>query len=320
MWPGRLSDVLRRPPLRLTLAATATAVALSGCATFSNTGEVADVDGTSISADRFEELSAVYFERSDIFGTTPESDGHVDAEQSRFLLAAMVRQQLFRNFTDREGVDVTPMRDDFKTDVLVPSPIGQADLPEAFLDLIADIDPQLLSEVVQQASAPNIDELRAMYADSPASTGLACVRQILVGSKAEADDVLDELADGADFTTLATERSIDPGAADTGGAIEEPDSACVSLQIAVQGFDPALTGLILEAQEGTPSIAIEGTRGWHIVMARPWDEVAADVGAVHQTEESGSLLLTGYIATARVDVDPRYGTWNPLASAIEEIG
>ena len=308
--------MLRRPPLRSTLAVTAVAVALSGCATFSNTSQVADVDGAEISTDTFREYSDVFFADGNAFGTPPAADGRVDAEPSRNLLAAMVSRQLFRNFIDGEGVDITEQRDDYTAQLLASAPPGQGDVPRFFLELIAEINPELISEALRNAPAKNIDELREMYAQSPISVGLVCVRHILVATEDEAEDVRNELAAGADFGELAAERSSDEASILTGGALETPDSACIPLQ----GFDPSFTAGLLGAQEATPTEPIESTFGWHVILPRPWDEIGEAVGAAHQPGQSGQLLYDGYRVTAPVAVDARYGTWNPLASAIEVIG
>ncbi|MEJ7799849.1 MAG: peptidylprolyl isomerase [Ilumatobacter sp.] len=312
--------MLRRSTLSVALTTAAIAIGLSGCATFTNAREVAAVDGIDISTDRYQDYSQVYFERADAFGTTAPSSGGVDAEQSRFLLAAMIRQQLFRNFVDERGIDVSTTRDDFTTNVLRPSQLGELDLPDMFLDLIADIDVQMVATSLEDAAAPTLDQLRALYADDPTSTGLVCVRHILVATEGEADAVLDELADGGDFATLAEERSIDPSAAGSGGAIQSPDSPCIPLETVVQGFDPLFAAGLLDAQEGTPTGPVESSRGWHVVLARPWAEISDAVGDFHQPGASGKLLYDGYAATAPVDVNPRYGAWNALTASVDELG
>ncbi len=320
MPPGRLSGVLRRSPLRVTLPVAALAIGLSGCATFTNSGEVADVDGTDISADTYHDYSQVYFERADAFGTTAPTNGHVDAEQSRFLLAAMIRQQLFRNFAAEREIDVGPSREDFKTDVLRPSPLGELDLSDTFLDLIADIDPDLISTALQGVPAPDTDQLRSLYADSPASTGLLCVRHILVATEGEAESVLDDLAEGADFADLAEERSTDSAAVGTGGVIQSPDSPCIPLETVVQGFDPQFAAALLDAQADVPTQPVQSSLGWHVVLARPWEEIGDAVVQFHQPDVSGRLLFDGYATTAPVEVDPRYGAWNPLTTSVDELG
>ena len=298
----------------------ATAVGLSACSTFDNTGVAAEVAGADISADRYEEFLQIYFERGDAFGTTPAENGRVSADQSRFLLAVMVRQQLFRTFTEQRGVDVTEDREAFKSAVIAPSPLGELGLPDEMLDLIADVDDQLLSESLGKVSAPNIDALRSAYAANPSGTGVTCVRHILVETEAEAEAVLDELASGADFSALAELRSTDQSAVGQGGAIQGPDGPCIPLETIRQGFDPAFVDGMLDAREGVPSSPVESSFGWHVILHRPWAEVGDAVGAAHSSGDAGQLLFAGYAATAEVDIDPRYGTWNPVARSVEPLG
>ena len=308
----------RRLPTRLVLGIATAAVAVSGCATFDNTDQVADVGGTHIDAARFDPLADEYFTRGDVFGTAPEEDGRVDGEQTRFLLGAVVEQQLLRTFLDDQGVDVTELRQTYIDGVLGNSPA--ADLSQGFLDLIADVDEQFTSQALAQVDPPDIDSLRALYSQNPSSTGVVCVRHILVETEAEANDLLDELDEGADFAELAADRSIDPTAAEAGGAINNGDTECIPLQTMLQSFDPGFSAGALAAREGVPSDPIESSFGWHIILHRPWNEIAASVAAVHQPGTSGGFLFDGYSTTTEVDVDPRFGNWDPLGRAVVPAG
>ena len=120
----RLSDVIRRSPLRLTAVAATIVTVLSGCATFSDADVVAQVGDDDISNDDFEVLADEFFAAPDVFGTTPSIGGRVDAEQSRSLLGAMVRQQIVDQFLDQQGIDATEIRETHKSTVLAPSPVG----------------------------------------------------------------------------------------------------------------------------------------------------------------------------------------------------
>ena len=60
---------------------------------------------------------------------------------------------------------------------------------------------------------------------------------------------------------------------------------------------------------------LETTLGWHVVERRPFDEIAEPLEALF-AEQAGELLFAGYLASADVQVDPRYGRWDPLTSAV----
>lgn len=320
--------MLRRSPLRLTLAITAGALLLSSCATFSNASEVAEVDGAAVSDDEFSSLSRSYFE-TDLFfqqsglGQTAEEridNGAVNADATRGLLTAVIQQELLTGFLADQGVDNSVIRTDFESGTLSQTPLAGAEIDPALIDLIIDGDPSVIGQSLGLVAAPNIDQLEEMYTSDPTSTGVVCVRHILVETEDEADDIVDELATGADFTELAAERSQDEASAVNGGAIKAPDNECIPLDTVRQGFDPAFAAGILGGTEGAVAGPVETSFGWHVILTRPWTEVAESVGALFQPEAAGSFLFDGHKATADIDVDARYGRWNRLLEVVEPIG
>ncbi|NNE12458.1 MAG: hypothetical protein HKN41_09470 [Ilumatobacter sp.] len=309
-------------PFRTALIAGALALITTGCATFTNTAVVAEVDDAEISDDRFEEMSAIYFERGDAFGTEPPVQGAVNAEASRFLLSALVNQQLFRSFLAEQGVDATEDREFYRNEVIPASQLGELGLDDEFLALITDINEEVRARSFARVQTPNVDELRTAYERDPDSVGVACVRHILVATRDEAEAIVDDLDAGAAFEELAEAQSTDPSAVGQGGAIRDPqsDNECILLETVVRGFDPGFAQGVLDASVGVPTEPIESSFGWHVILHRPWDEVADSVTALHQPGASGKLLFDGFAATADIEVDPRYGTWNRLASAVQPIG
>ena len=143
-----------------------------------------------------------------------------------------------------------------------------------------------------------------------------CVRHIVVESEAAAAEVLEDVQDGADFAELAAEVSIEPAAAQTGGALQGDDgSACIPLAQAQGAVDPLLVAGAAGAVPGSPTGPVESSFGWHVVEARPWDEVEESVVALYD-QAAGDVGFTGYLATADIEVDPRYGRWDPLVQTI----
>jgi hypothetical protein len=313
-----LSDVIRRSPLRLPFAVAAATVALSGCATFTNTEVAAQVGEGEITIDEFELLTTEYFDHPDVFGTTPTDNGRGDGDQSRLMLTVMVRQALTNQFFDDYDIDATQLRQEFKASVLATSPIGS--MSDAMQTLIADIDDGSRTQLLTGVAPPSAEALQAMYDDDPASTGMMCMRHILVATEDEANQVLADLNDGADFATLAAERSIEPGAAETGGALGTAQNDCIPVQNALQNFDPGFTAGALEARAGVASPPVESSFGWHVILHRPWDEVAQSVIALHRPGDSGGYLYDGFMVTTGVDVSPRLGTWNPGSVSVLPIG
>ena len=310
--------MIRRSPLRLSCAVAAAAVALSGCATFTNTEFAAQIGDDEITIDEFEPLATEYFEHPDVFGTTPVSNGRGDAEQSRLLLAVMVRQVLTNQFFDDYGIDATQLRQEFKDSTLASSPIGT--MSDAMQNLIADIEDGSRTQALTQVTPPTAEQLQAMYEDNPESTGMLCMRHILVETEADANQVLADLDAGADFATLAAERSIEPAAAETGGALGNAQNDCIPIQTVLQSFDPGFTAGALEARVGVPSAPVESSFGWHVILHRPWDEIAQSVIALHRPGDTGGYLFDGYVVAADVEISPRFGTWDSASGSVLPIG
>ncbi len=308
----------RRSPIRLATATVATAIALSGCATFENTDTVATVADVTIDAGELESYLTEFTDRSELFQSTPIDQGRASGSDTRIMVGALIRQQLFRSFVDQNGLDVEDLRQTYIDTTIAPSAAG--DVSTELQVLIADIEPQVQSVAVATAEVPNVDELRRLYATDPAATGLVCVRHILVETEDDARAALAELDAGADFATLASERSIDPSAAAGGGAISDGTSECIALQTMLQGFDPGFVAGALAAREGMPSEPAESSFGWHVILHRPWAEVGDTIAGLHQPGDSGSLLFEGYRVTTEVDVDPRFGIWDPIAGGVLPAG
>lgn len=308
-----------RPARTRALAlAAVVAATLSACSTFDDADTVAEVAGTTIDNDHLNTYLTEYTDRSDLFQTTPIEAGRAAGNEARVLLGALIQQELFRTFADEYGIDLDPIRQSFIDTSLAASPV--ADTSVEFQELIADVETQVQAQAVSEVAVPNIDRLRELYAAQPASTGALCMRHILVQTEEDADEVLGELRAGADFAELAVERSIDPTAADLGGAISDGSSECVQLQTVLSGFDQGFAAGALTSAEGVPSEPTESAFGWHIILHRPWDEIAASMGDLHQPGRSGSLLFDGHRITADVQVAPRLGSWDPLVGGVLPVG
>jgi peptidyl-prolyl cis-trans isomerase C len=98
-------------------------------------------------------------------------------------------------------------------------------------------------------------------------------RHILVGSEAEAKDVISQLNKGADFAKLASDKSKDPGSKEKGG-----DLGWFSTSTMVKPFSDAVTKL---QKGGMTQEPVQTQFGWHIIKlddvrdlkAPPYDKV-----------------------------------------------
>ncbi|MVN87177.1 peptidylprolyl isomerase [Deinococcus sp. HMF7620] len=83
----------------------------------------------------------------------------------------------------------------------------------------------------------------------------ACVKHILVPTQAEAQTIVKDLAGGADFAKIASDKSQDPGSAAQGG-----DLGCFGQGEMVETFDKAsFTGPVGQVQ------TVQSQFGWHVL-------------------------------------------------------
>jgi PPIC-type PPIASE domain len=291
---------------RSVVAVALVTIALGGCATFDENDAAADVGGTTISRDEFEETLTVLAANSGDTGVEEDAaTGSVPGETGRSVLAGLVRAAASNQYLAAEDEAVT---DADREAVESSLPDWQRELPTDVYDLVLDFQ---AAGAARSRIAARDAETR--YQESPAELGVLCVRHIVVDSEEDAQDVLVELDNGADFAELATERSIEPAAADTGGALADPQTGapCLSTSAAAQSMDPAFVAGATAAVPGEPTEPVQSSFGWHVILARPYSEVEDSVVSIY-----GSRLFAEYLARADVTVDPRYGRWDTESGSI----
>lgn len=292
------------------LLAAGAVLAGSGCGATDRTA--VSVDGRAVSGDDFEALGRAYLARPEAAGgdgTAAAPDGGLSGPAARDLLGQVILGHLLESFlADR---DATPTPEELAAAPLEP---WQADLPAAVRE------PLQLYALGNEALAPAIEDEAAALYDAPASeSGVLCPRLIVLETEEEAADVISELEGGADFAELATERSIDPGSAANGGvAANQTGAEC--LGTASMSPDSPVAAAALPLSPGTWSAPVsapidqDGTLGWFVVTARPYDEVAAEVSQI-----VGGQVVGEYLRGVEVDVDPMYGRWDPDQFAVVSL-
>ena len=149
----------------------------------------------------------------------------MDGDSARGWLNQVITWTAAEDLLDEAGLEPTQEALDGIQAQISASPDAQ-DLSQGMQDDV--VRGAASVESLSQLPAPTADELEAMYAAEPAATGALCVSHILVDTEVEARDVLAELEAGADFAELASERSTEPAAAETGGALAGNDgNACL---------------------------------------------------------------------------------------------
>jgi len=144
----------------------------------------------------------------------------------------------------------------------------------------------------------------------------ACASHILVATVEEAEEVRGLLEGGGDFAALAAERSTDPGSAAQGGAL-----GCAPAGQYVPEFDAAVFGQAV-GEVGEP---VATDFGFHLILVTEreistptLDDVRPQIEAALQEAAQGAFFewFDEALANGDVEVDPRYGTWDPTTATI----
>ena len=213
------------------------------------------------------EITKAYAEENGITVTDAEVDKEIETIKDQLVEQARSQGQ--------EGVD---REDAFK------QALDQAGLTEEQLrDTIREQLPvQKVQERVTGDVEPSEEEIEKFYDENKEAQFTTpeqrCARHILFNKdqKEKAEDVKQQLENGADFAELAKENSQDPGSAEQGG-----DLGCLGRGDTVPEFDKAL----FDAEKGDIVGPVETQFGYHVIevtdvkaaSTRPLSEVEGDI-------------------------------------------
>ena len=282
------------------------AVVVASCGSTSNSA--AEMGGTKISRD---ELELTITELSDA-GQTPVVDGEIPGDTARSVLTALLQGAAADVILKKYGQEITKAdRDEIA--VSVSQNTDTTEFTEHLKNLIIELNAGGLA--LGRVSAPDAETAAKMYDKAPASLGVMCVRHLVVKEEAKAKEALAKVLGGADFAEVAGEYSIEPNAKESGGALSGEKNACMLLSEYQNSFDQDFTAGALLAKPGVATGPVKSSFGYHIILIRPFVEVATDISALLEAN-AGVLLLNGYLATTKIKVDSAYGRWNPASGTI----
>ena len=150
--------------------------------------------------------------------------------------------------------------------------------------------------------------LGAFVATRKNEMSLACVSVIEVASKATASSLRRQLLKGASFAALAKADSLDTSSSPNGGSIGcIPDSE----------FTAPLDTVIADLAVGRVSSPIAFSTDFLLLLvtgrrSEPYSQLVSSLVATEQT--ALNKIFPELIRTARVQVDPQFGTWDTKAS------
>ena len=334
-------SVIRRsalvsPPVRRTLLASVAALALvlvaSSCSTLDP--NAASVNGEDISRRDFEDdlhslrdnEEYVTASGEDVAGalTNSVSTDFAANELTNRVMAALVHQELAAR-----RVTVDPAVADVAAQIGPQFVLGQAETANAiYQTLPAGYRATIEQEVAERLTLGlalndvTLNDVNTQIEDQPLRNAAeVCALLLPAASEEDAQAALDELAGGADFATVAATYSADPSLAESGGELREQDGTCFSGQDYLQLGEDVMSAM--EAAElGTDIGPLPLDQFFLIVRV---------VSAEGQSDTALTQALFGYaspdnaafgewlsssIADADIDVDPRYGRWDPAVGGV----
>lgn len=208
----------------------------------------------------------------------------VDDNVRDIILNKLISSELILQEAQRTGLDKSP-------DYLAKEELARRELlVNSFLQDFIKKNP--VSEADTKAA---YEKYKAELGDKEYSA-----KHILVGTEAEAKDVIAQLGKGADFAKLAKEKSKDPGSKDKGG-----DLGWFSLGGMVKPFGDAVAGLKKGTITQTP---VQTQFGWHVIKlddvrdAQPpaYDKVKEGLQKQLQQRDL-EKLLTDLRSKAKID-------------------
>ncbi|MFA9432107.1 peptidylprolyl isomerase [Egicoccus sp. AB-alg2] len=299
--------------IRSLLSAAVLAAMLAGCGAAAAPGAAATVDGQTIPRERLED--AVRELTADTAGTDTQQRNQAVGDTQRRVLSFLIQAQIIRNLADERGIEVSEADEQARYEEELEAYGGEEGLAELLATQQTGLTVDLYRDVLIPASL-RLDVLREELAGGVdvEEVETRTVRHILVETQEEAQEIVDELDDGADFAELAQERSVDPGSGAQGGDLgANPRGAYV------QEFEDA----VWSAQVGEVVGPVESQFGFHVLEVTDTGTLDQAVGGGDPQQAAQAqvdqLLATAF-ADADVNVGAGLGQWDPAQQMVVEPG
>ncbi len=322
----------RRAATRLLLSALAV-VALTACDTVTGTGSpeaAATVGGEDIPIatveDRFEQASANPQVAQQLEG---DDSGQFEAQVQSQILSQLILAEIVTQWADELGIEASQAELDAERESVIEQLGGEDQFQQAVEQAglsEEQVDDQLRQQVLQTKIAEEVGageevtdaQIEDFYEENKdARFGeRAQARHILVEGRAKAEQIKRQLDDGGDFAELAQENSTDPGSKDNGGDLGEVTSGQT-----VPAFEEAVFG----AEEGEIVGPVQTQFGFHIIevtgktpaqtLEESREEIETELTQSTQNEGLQQALMER-AGEAEVEVNPRFGTWDPETGTV----
>lgn len=268
---------------RAAIERAVTGLDLDGLRTGIDLGLPADLEGAARAAAVEEEVASVVL------------------DTQRRVLDLYIRREIVRVVAEDADVEASAEDRDAAREALIASVGGPEALPGVLAE--AGFTEEVFEEVIVEQEALLVALRRDVLAD--AELEVREPRHILVTSLEDAEEVVAELAAGADFAELAVARSQDPGSAQQGGA----------LQAAPRGaWLPEFDDAVWTAQIGEVVGPVQTQAGFHVIEVVDEATLDADELPEQQVQQLVAAELDARFFAAvgetEVQVDPAFGVWS----------
>jgi parvulin-like peptidyl-prolyl isomerase len=299
--------------VRSSLALVAVAALSAGAAGCSAVRPAAlTVNGDDIAQSTVDrELSAIA-ENSGLRQRISETEGTIRSGGAAVWLTQLVAQEVVDNELERRRITVTPS-DQQLGQTQAESFFGGFEVfgrfPEWFRDRATERFARQQALFREIGTPATNNDVLAAYDTTVTRLKSQCpsgrfVQHILAPTREEAVDLAIEIAGGASFEEVARAQSSDDVSGADGGELGCLDG---------QQFTPPFA----QAASTTPldrvSAPVQTEFGWHLVLVRntvPFEVLEPALRQqLAQENPDAQRRLQELIATADVDVDPRYGRW-----------
>ncbi len=313
MWPSALAFVAVKifpAPHRVLIGLLAAiAVVASACGVTRGAGDPAATvqlstgDSVEVSSAELDQIlvsieSSPRFIESAFSGTMPPG---IEAQ----LLTTLVIEKVIDSLLSEEGATTSDAS--IETERLsLRGDVGRLFEDEAVTEeVVAELDPYLASLARIRAKQATLGEILFADQPEPEMVTLPCTSHILVATETEADDLIEQLSNGGDFATLATELSLDPGSGAQGGSLGCSDP---------ERFVPEFRDAVLAGAEGELLGPIETQFGFHVIVIDGFETSPAsgtDASTLASTRIGETLN-----ALPAVEVNPQIGFWDTTRSVV----
>jgi parvulin-like peptidyl-prolyl isomerase len=296
--------------LRRAAAALVTALLLASCG---STDDAATVNDGAVTVASLEQVVADFA----TVGETQILNGVASGDTVRGLLTSLIRAEVVNQVLAANDVEVTQAERDEVAAQLASQ--GNTDLPPTLIELIITLNSA--NAALARVAPLSTTDIAATYDIDPKKLGVLCVRHLVVEDEATAKKARAELgatAGDEEFAKVAGKYSVEPNAAETGGALTGQSGACISLNEWQAGFDPDFVAGAFAARVGEPTQPVKSSFGWHVIYVRPFAAVAENLIAT-LTAAPGEYRLLSALREADVSVASRYGRWDPLSGAVVKL-